>query len=367
MSQFNLNSIASHKTIIPLHLPTTEIIEISSDEELTMDVSKTNDSNLKQNQKQKEETKSFKLKGDKLIKIHEEEAKIYKGKNVKQVPRSIKPVNINMQPCTVVKNIASDTDRACDIIPISKKTIAKEYDNRDNMTFFSNSINLMEDMKLYEVEVIQPQEITVKFANEQLLKKGTERMIKEENKNKSELEKKRNFELNEKKKRKDDARKNLEDNERMKKEEDERTKQKQIDEKVLENKLLNFRETISQTTKDYNPCIILGSVIDGVIEQDFEDFYGKIIHEEIERQEMLYEDYAEEYGCIYDERMKKEKEERKKKEKCPLQTISYKHTFKDKNRCDTLNIPEVTTNEIPLHKIHQLSINNIVKQQEIKP
>jgi len=96
----------SHNTIIPGHLPSTEIIEIISDEELTMNIR----------------------------------------------------VNTNMPPCTVIKDVASDTDKTRNTIPTNTVRIAQGYDNPDNnMAFFSNSINLIDDNELYEVEVVQPQ------------------------------------------------------------------------------------------------------------------------------------------------------------------------------------------------------------------
>ncbi|CAI6356248.1 unnamed protein product [Macrosiphum euphorbiae] len=57
------------------------------------------------------------------------------------------------------------------------------------------------------------------------------------------------------------------------------------------------------------------------------------------------------------------------KSKSPPKTIFDKHTLNDNNCGKTLLIPVVmlSTNQIPLHKVHQRSVNNFIKQQEIKP
>ncbi|XP_022166253.1 reticulocyte-binding protein 2 homolog a-like isoform X2 [Myzus persicae] len=222
MSQIGLDSVASHEV-----LPSTDVVEISSDEEVMVDVPKAHPLDVKQIQTREKEVKSYKsLKNDdELIKIHEIEAKMYKGINMKQGSNTIKPSNLEMPQCIVVKNLTSDAIRTpCNKILEFKEDIAQKYDNQAiEMTFVSNTVNIRKDNESYEAEVNQPQEITVKIANEKLIKE-TEKMKKEgkesEERKKKDEERKKKEEDNERKKKEDSERKKKEEDERKKKEDD---------------------------------------------------------------------------------------------------------------------------------------------------
>ncbi|CAI6356846.1 unnamed protein product [Macrosiphum euphorbiae] len=239
MSQIDLDCVASHKTITPPKVPITDVVEISSDEEVTVDVPKSHSLSVKQIQTQEKEVKSYNLKEDELIEIHELEAKMYKGVTIKRATSTCKPINIEMPPCIIVTNITSDADRiACNKILEIKKDTAQKYQDIEMMKLVSNAGSKRDENELNE---IYTHKITVKSANEKLLKE-TEKMKKEakeiEERRKKEAERKNKED--ERMKQEDKERKKKEDDERKKKIEDER-KKIELDRKKreLEKKLLN--------------------------------------------------------------------------------------------------------------------------------
>jgi len=239
MSQIDLDCVTSHKTITPHKVPITDVVEISSDEEVTVDVPKAHPLSVKQIQTQEKEVKSFKLKEDELIQIHDIESKMYKGVTIKRGTSTSKPINIEMPPCIIVTNITSDADRiACNkVLEIKKDTVQKCQDI-EMMPLVSNTGSKRDENELNE---IQTHKITVKSANEKLLKE-TERMKKEakESEERKKTEAERKIKEEEKMKQDDKERKKKEDDERKKKVEDER-KKIELDRKKreLEKKLLN--------------------------------------------------------------------------------------------------------------------------------
>eukprot|EP00102_Acyrthosiphon_pisum_P020835 XP_016658045.1 PREDICTED: protein PF14_0175 [Acyrthosiphon pisum] len=239
MSQIDLDCVASNKTITPHKVPITDVVEISSDEEVTVDVPKSHPLSVKQIQTQEKEVKSYKLKEDELIQIHEIEAKMYNRVTIKRGTSTSKPINIEMPPCVIVRNITSDADRvACNKILEIKKDTGQKHQDIEMMTLVSNAGSKRDEN---ELNVIQTQKITVKSANEKLLKE-TERMKKEakESEERKKKEAERKNKENERMKQEDKERKTKEDDERKKKVEDER-KKIELDrkKKELEKKLLN--------------------------------------------------------------------------------------------------------------------------------
>ncbi|XP_029340946.1 FK506-binding protein 5-like [Acyrthosiphon pisum] len=72
MSKIDLDCVASNKTITPHKVPITDVVEISSDEEVTVDVPKSHALSVKQIQTQEKEVKSYKLKKEEEERKHRE-------------------------------------------------------------------------------------------------------------------------------------------------------------------------------------------------------------------------------------------------------------------------------------------------------
>lgn len=311
------DSVVSHKTNSPHNLSITDIVEISSDEELTVDVPKKHASNFKQIQTQKKETESFKLKGDELIKKHEVEAKMYKGVNMKRGTSTSKPIHFEIPSCIIINNLTSDANRARNKILTIKKGIDQEYDQDFDMTLVSNFDNIIEENELNDVEVIQPQEITVKIANEKLMKE-TERMKKEakereERKKKEDDRKKQEYEIkkqeeNERKK-KEYERKKQEDNERKKKEyerkkqEENERKKKEVERKKQEDNERKKKEEDERKKREEDKK-----------KRELERKLKFELHEKKKREEEERKIREDNERKKEEEKRKKEEEERKKEE-----------------------------------------------------
>ncbi|KAL4103616.1 hypothetical protein QTP88_018977 [Uroleucon formosanum] len=330
MSQIDLDSVASLKTITPPKIPITDVVEISSDEEATVDVPKAHPLSVKQMQTQGKEAKSYKSKEDELIQI---EAKMYKGVSITRGSSSIKPLNIEMPPCIVLTNITSDGDkRSCNKLLKFKKDNPENFNtqNIEMMTIVSNSGIVKKVNKLNESEVIQPHKITMKNTNEKLMKEAKEREERkkkedermkqkdkdrrkkedderkkkiEEDRKRREFERKLLHELYERKKKEEEDRKNREDNERKKKAENERKikelkekmkieerkrlqkieKEKQIERIKMNKKLKDYHTMLrEELTADENNQMAKGIVVkEEIIDECEEDILEDIIDEDI--------------------------------------------------------------------------------------
>ncbi|KAL4103606.1 hypothetical protein QTP88_018967 [Uroleucon formosanum] len=322
MSQIDLDSVSSLKTITPPKIPITDVIEISSDEEVTVDVPKAHPLSVKQMQTQEKEAKSYKSKEDELIQIHDIEAKMYKGVSITRESSSIKPLNIEMPPCIVLTNITSDGDRrSCNKLLKFKKDTPENFNNQniEMMTIVSNSGIVKKVNKLNESEVIQPHKITMKNTNEKLMKEAKEREERKkkedermkiieykrkkiEDRKRREFEKKQLSELYERKTKYERKIKKLklkikiEERKRLKKIEEE----KEIERIEMNKKSKDYHTMLREKlTADENNQMPMGIVVkEEIIDECEDDILGDIIYEEICIQNE-FDEYIEEYE--YDE------------------------------------------------------------------